>query len=114
MKRTTFIWACLALFATVTLKATNPIPKKVIEFIPNAVLLTTMNVDEQLLEIKTEGMLAEERDWIIYNKDRSYVSRVTTSTAINVIKTDELVPGEYVLMIKDKEERMLLSEFVIN
>ena len=114
MKRTTFIWACLALAVNLSLQAHNPSPVKTIEKIPNATLTVTVDVSNDILTIDTQGLDLEMKDWIIFNSDTKYVSRIETQKIINVISTKPLEAGTYQLMIKDKMGRALFCPFVIN
>ena len=134
MKRTIFIGACLVLFNLTSLKATtldsiytategtvNPksvttkLPTKKLEavkLIPYYSLNVELSKDEKFLVVNLDMETPELLDWIIMEKGGELVSRVKTAQSIDEIKVSKLTKGEYVLMIKDAEGRMLYDTFV--
>ena len=133
MKRTIFIGACLVLFNLTSLKAVasdstytstkgaiNPVsvietsankPKSV-ELIPDYVLTVELSKDQKFLVVNLDMDKSKKLDWIIMEKGGKLISRVKTSQSIDEIKVAKLTKGEYVLMIKDTEGRMLYDTFV--
>ena len=133
MKRTIFIGACLVLFNLTSLKAVtldstytategtvNPKPvtnkptKKLeaVKLIPYHSLNVELSKDEKFLVVNLDMETPELLDWIIMEKGGELVSRVKTAQSIDEIKVSKLTKGEYVLMIKDAEGRMLYDTFV--
>ncbi len=133
MKRTIFIGACLVLFNLTSLKAvtldstytttegtinpksvTNKPTKKLeaVKLIPYYSLNVELSKDEKFLVVNLDMEKAELLDWIIMEKGGELVTRVKTAQSIDEIKVSKLTKGEYVLMIKDAEGRMLYDTFV--
>jgi hypothetical protein len=131
MKRTFFIGACLALINLTTLKATTntdslftsdknlvaekPTTKselKTVNLIPNQRLSLQISQDQNYLRVALQKASAETLDWIIMERGGEIVSRVKTDKPIDLIKLSNLHKGDYVLMIKDSEGRLLYQPFV--
>ncbi len=131
MKRTFFIGACLALINLTTLKATTntdslftsdknlvaekPTTKselKTVSLIPNQGLSLQISQDQNYLRVALQKASAETLDWIIMERGGEIVSRVKTDKPIDLIKLSNLQKGDYVLMIKDSEGRLLYQPFV--
>ena len=129
MKRSIFIWACLALFNFTTLQAlptdsisvkvndhvktkaeTKPELKKV-SFIPNQSLTVKLAQDKKTLVVNLKSKTSELLDWIIFEPGGDVVGRIKTSKKIDEIKVSNLDKGDYVLMIKDAEGRLLYQPF---
>jgi hypothetical protein len=130
MKRTFFIGACLALINLTTLKATTntdslftsdknlvaekPTTKselKTVNLIPNQRLSLQISQDQNYLRVALQKASAETLDWIIMERGGEIVSRVKTDKPIDLIKLSNLHKGDYVLMIKDSEGRLLYQPF---
>ena len=129
MKRSIFIWASLALFNLTSLQA---IPSdsiftsledkvkssaelkpeiKTVSFIPNQALSVKLAQDQKTLVINLKSKTNEMLDWIIFEPGGEIVSRIKTDKSIDEIKLSNFVEGEYVLMIKDAEGRLLYQPF---
>ncbi len=130
MKRTIFIGACLALINLTALKATantdslftsdknlvaeKPTTKselKTVSLIPNQGLSLQISQDQNYLRVALLKASAETLDWIIMERGGEIVSRVKTDKPIDLIKLSNLHKGDYVLMIKDSEGRLLQQPF---
>ena len=136
MKRSTFVWACFALlnFTTnlTTLQATptdsifiegkGKVEKvdskttvkselKTVSFIPNQSLSVKLSQDQKYLVVDLETESAEMLDWIIFETGGDIVSRIKTPQNIDEIKVSKLEKGNYVLMIKDQDGRLLYQPF---
>ena len=136
MKRSTFVWACFALinFTTnlTTLQATptdsifiegkGKVEKvdskttvkselKTVSFIPNQSLSIKLSQDQKYLVVDLETESAEMLDWIIFETGGDIVSRIKTPQNIDEIKVSKLEKGNYVLMIKDQDGRLLYQPF---
>ena len=136
MKRSTFVWACFALinFTTnlTTLQATptdsifiegkGKVEKvdskttvkselKTVSFIPNQSLSVKLSQDQKYLVVDLETESTEMLDWIIFETGGDIVSRIKTPQNIDEIKVSKLEKGNYVLMIKDQDGRLLYQPF---
>lgn len=113
-------WACLVIIlSTFQLSANNigneeetlkESAKSTITFIPGKSLNVQVIDDKGLLLVDLEGEVAE-LDWIIFQPKGAVISRISTSAKIDEIKICNLPKGDYVLMLKDKEGRVLYSPF---
>ena len=67
--------------------------------------------DQKTLVINLKSKTNEMLDWIIFEPGGEIVSRIKTDKSIDEIKLSNFVEGEYVLMIKDAEGRLLYQPF---
>ncbi len=114
------IWACLVIIlSSFNASASNigneettskKSAKSTITFIPGKSLNVQVIEDKDLLLVNLEGDTAE-LDWIIFQPKGEVISRISTSAKIDEIKICNLDKGDYVLMLKDKEGRVLYSSF---
>ena len=132
MKRSIFILASLTILNLTLLKANTidnifPSKKEVIKssvteaemkstletlsFIPNQELAIKLAEDHKTLVIDLKSQTTEILDWIIYKTGGEIVSRIKTDKSIDEIKVTKLDKGDYVLMIKDAEGRILHQPF---
>ena len=82
--------------------------KAIIEVIPNMTL--DIKVEKANLRVNLKGN-SEKLDWIIFQPKGKVISRLTTTSKITEIKTDNLEKGKYVLMVKDASGRTLFRAF---
>ncbi len=135
MKNSIFLWACLAIINATTLQATDtdstavanhsddtlhsvnletpPVDSKksLIVLIPNRTLNVQILEDKDLLLIDLSGYNGEVLDWMIYKPKAKVKSRISTSAKIDEIKINKLTAGDYVLMVKDAQGRVLFQSF---
>lgn len=129
MRNTISLWACLVLFCGTILATepsnTTPVSKDEnketstidnnkkarINYIPNRDLEVQVLNSKNLLHINLTGK-SEQLDWIIFQPKGEIISKISTAMKIDEIKIDNLEAGQYVLMIKDQEGRMLFKNFV--
>ena len=132
MKRSIFILASLTILNLTLLKANTidnifPSKKEVIKssvteaemkstletlsLIPNQELAIKLAEDHKTLVIDLKSQTTEILDWIIYKTGGEIVSRIKTDKSIDEIKVTKLDKGDYVLMIKDAEGRILHQPF---
>lgn len=114
------IWACLVLILSAfQVSATNigneeetlkKNAKSTITFIPGKTLDVQVIDDKGLLLVDLKGDTAE-LDWIIFQPKGEVISRISTSAKIDEIKICNLIKGDYVLMLKDHQGRVLYSRF---
>jgi len=123
------IWACLAFFllnSTALFSNTTPGPahndrvtvttnanKELVEILPGRQLVLSVNDKNQTLEVKLSGK-AENLEWVIFQPKGEFISRISTSSIIDEIKVDNLAAGQYVLMIRDEQNRTLFRSFELN
>jgi len=121
MKRTVSVWACLVFCSVIHLSANsvNPAtPAKAseknttteISLIPNRVLDVEVIEESGLLHVNLTGENTL-LDWIIFQPKGEVVSRISTQAHIDEIKISNLEHGNYVLMVKDGEGRILYKRF---
>lgn len=121
MKRTVSVWACLVLCSVIHLSASsvNPAtPAKAseknttteISLIPNRILDIEVIEERGLLHVNLTGENTL-LDWIIFQPKGEVVSRISTQAHIDEIKISNLEHGDYVLMVKDGEGRILYKRF---
>lgn len=120
MRNAVSMWACLGLMAL-----SAPIiamhsedtggsgPASEIHSIPDRSLNVSVTDNSEYLVVNLSGK-ADKMDWIIFQPNSKVVSRISTSSKIDEIKISNLTPGEYVLMVKDLEGRMLYAQFTKN
>lgn len=84
---------------------------KTISGIPNGKLDLSVNIESNSLEISLTGVANQNLEWIIYKPKGKVISRISTSSVINEILIDGLENGDYVLMIKDTQGRILYQPF---
>lgn len=135
MKNSIFLWACLAIINATTVQATDTdstavanhsddtlhsvkpkttpadSKKDLIEFIPNRTLNVQVMDNKDLLLIDLSGYNGEVLDWMIYKPKAKVKSRISTSAKIDEIKINKLEAGDYVLMVKDTQGRVLYQSF---
>lgn len=137
MKRTIFIWACLAIFNAAHLQATETdslttvspsneentattpvksakVDKEMIAFIPDRNLKLEISNDNKTLFVNLTGDTSEKLDWIIFQPKGAVVGRIESETNFDEIKVSTLDRGDYILMIKDTEGRLLYQPFAID
>lgn len=120
MKRTVSVWACLVFCSVIHLTAgINPsTPEKAavkkstseISLIPDRALEVEVLEERGLLHVNLTGENTL-LDWIIFQPKGEVVSRVSTRAKIDEIKISNLETGNYVLMVKDAEGRILYKKF---
>lgn len=134
MKRTTILWACLAIFNASLIHATNDprrenltkvdldtsafiksetAPKK-LDLIPDATLNLKFDDTHKLLNVISTGLDNKDKDWIIYQEGGTVITRLKTSAIIDVINTNNFSKGQYLLMIKDQYNQALIKSFEVN
>ena len=135
MKNSIFLWACFAIMNATSLQATDTdsttvanhfegtIDKEepkttpsdsendLIEFIPDRTLKVQVIDNKDLLLVNLSGYDGKVLDWIIYKPKAKVESRISTSAKIDEIKIDKLEVGDYVLMVKDQQGRVLYQSF---
>ena len=120
MKKVLYTWACLGLFTTQAI-AYNPTnagtpaekteaTKNLVELIPDSQLSVSSDDNPDLLKIVLKGDV-DNLTWIIFQPKGKVISRLETSEKIDEIKIANLEKGDYILMLKDNEGRMLYSPF---
>ena len=120
MRNSFSLWACLALILSGFQVSANNIGNEettlkksslsTITFIPNKSLEVRMSDDNELLIIDLQGEVTQ-LDWMIFQPKGDVISSITTKAKIDEIKICNLAKGDYVLMLKDKEGRVLYSPF---
>lgn len=133
MKRTIFIGACLVLIHAAQLKATETdstatviqpefentstavepktSDKEMITFIPDRNLNLAVSEDNKTLFVELSGGHTEKLSWIIFQPKGKVISRIESQNNFNEIEVDTLQSGNYILMIKDAEGRLLYQKF---
>jgi len=133
MKRTIFIGACLVLINAAQLKATETdstgtviqpetevtttsvkpktSDKEIITFIPDRNLNLAVSEDKKTLFVDLSGDSTEKLSWIIFQPKGEVISRIDSQNNFNEIEVDTLNSGQYILMIKDAEGRLLYQKF---
>ena len=134
MKNSIFLWACLAILNATTLHATDTdstsvnsnkgelspekpntetadSKKDLIVFIPNRTLDVEVIANKNILRVNLSGYDGEVLDWMIFKPKAKVKSRISTKDKIDEIKITNLESGEYVLMVKDMEGRILYQSF---
>ena len=84
---------------------------KTVSFIPNQSLSVKLSQDQKYLVVDLETESTEMLDWIIFEPGGDIVSRIKTPQNIDEIKVSKLEKGNYVLMIKDQDGRLLYQPF---
>lgn len=90
------------------------IEKKSLELIPNVELELTVNYEKMKLEVKASGFEHVSRDWIIFQAKGKPLSKISTTQVIDEIELQNFEPGEYILMIKEKDNRALFKSFKLD
>lgn len=133
MKRAIFIGACLVLINAAQLQATETdstatviqpetkvapavvepknSDKEMITFIPDRNLNLAVSEDSKTLFVNLSGDHTEKLSWILFQPKGEVISRIESQNNFNEIEVDTLHSGNYILMIKDAEGRLLYQKF---
>jgi len=120
MRKTISIWACFALILSAFQLSANNAgnvettlkkeTKSTLTFIPGKSLELQVINDKGLLLVDLKGE-STQLDWIIFQPKGEVISRISTTHKIDEIKICNLEKGDYILMLKDQEGRVLYSPF---
>lgn len=121
MNKVLYTLACLSLLTIQAIANVNPAvagtpatseeeKSKIIELIPDSQLNISSMDNPDILKIDLQGDV-EQLTWIIFQPKGAVISRLETKTKIDEIKISTLKKGNYVLMVKDSEGRILHTPF---